>query len=298
MKKIFLFIIKRLKAYYELMRLHRPIGTYLLLWPTLWALWMANKGQPSQSLVLIMSTGVILMRAAGCVINDIADRHVDGFVARTSTRPLVNKQLTVFEAYALLIVLLILSLWLVCQLNTAAIMTAIIAAIIAISYPFMKRYHDLPQAHLGIAFSMGIPMAYVASNQGLPLVMWLLLGINFIWIIMYDSAYAMCDREDDKHLPIKSTALLLERWLGTKDYWALIGLQIIMVALLIVLGLWQHWGLIWSLALIAVILCFIYQARLLSTRDPQLCFNAFLHNHYVGMIIFIGIACSLLPLSN
>lgn len=286
---------KRLAEYLKLMRIDRPIGTYLLLWPTLWALWLASEGSPRQVLIVIFCVGVFLMRSAGCVINDLADRAFDSHVERTKSRPLALGTITVIEAIILLIILLALSLYLVLFLNTFAIILAIPAVCIAVSYPYMKRYHSLPQAHLGLAFSFGIPMAYAAILDHVPFEAGLLFFINVLWVLIYDTQYAMCDREDDKKIGIKSSALLLEKWCGKYDYWVIFGLQILMVLSLFWLGQIRHFSWLWFVVLVGISCFFIKHLFWIKSHDPQKCFAAFLDNNRVGMILFIGIVSVLLP---
>lgn len=288
-------LTNRLTEYLKLMRVDRPIGTYLLLWPTLCALWLASEGQPRQILIIIFCAGVFLMRSAGCVINDLADREFDPHVERTKSRPLAAQTITVIEAIILLIVLLASSLYLAFFLNTFAKILAIPAACIAISYPFMKRFHSLPQAHLGLAFSFGIPMAYAAILNRLPFEAWLLFFINVLWVLIYDTQYAMSDREDDKKIAVKSSALLLEKWCGKYDYLVILGLQILMVLGLFWLGRLRHFSWVWDIVLVTISCFFIKHLFWIKSHDRHKCFAAFLDNNWVGLILFIGIVSVLLP---
>lgn len=282
--------IKHFPAYLKLIRFDKPIGTLLLLWPTLWSLWIASDGYPTFKLVIIFSLGVFIMRSAGCIMNDIADKDFDPHVERTKTRPLAAKDITLKEAYALLALFVILAFCLALFLTWPTILLSIPALIIALSYPFAKRYHSLPQAHLGIAFSFGIPMAFVQITGTLPPEAIIIFIMNICWTLVYDTEYAMSDREDDKSINIKSSALLFERLLGKKDYWIIIGLQSLVVICLIILGIYLDYSaIIWGLTIIAVITLFSYHIQMIKNHDRVLCFKAFLHNNWVGTTIFIGL---------
>lgn len=282
--------IKHFPAYLKLIRFDKPIGTLLLLWPTLWSLWIASDGYPTFKLVIIFSLGVFIMRSAGCIMNDIADKDFDPHVERTKTRPLAAKDITLKEAYALLALFVILAFCLALFLTWPTILLSIPALIIALSYPFAKRYHSLPQAHLGIAFSFGIPMAFVQITGTLPPEAIIIFIMNICWTLVYDTEYAMSDREDDKSINIKSSALLFERLLGKKDYWIIIGLQSLVVISLIILGIYLDYSaIIWGLTIIAVITLFSYHIQMIKNHDRVLCFKAFLHNNWVGTTIFIGL---------
>lgn len=288
-------ITKRLHEYAKLMRMDKPIGTYLLLFPTLWGLWLAGNGAPPVYLVIIFGLGVFLMRSAGCVMNDIVDRNFDPHVSRTQSRPLAAKTITVFEAIILLIILLVLSLYLATFLNMLTLILSIPALLLALSYPFMKRYHSLPQAHLGLAFGFGIPMSYAAIQNNIPLEAWLLLLINIIWTLIYDTQYAMSDRCDDKKIGVKSSALLFEKWLGKHDYLIIIILQISMLIGLYVLGNLRGFGMIWHGVLVCVAVLFCKHTLWVRSHQVAACFNAFLDNSKIGLIVFIGILLCLLP---
>lgn len=282
--------IKHFPAYLKLIRFDKPIGTLLLLWPTLWSLWIASDGYPTFKLVIIFSLGVFIMRSAGCIMNDIADKDFDPHVERTKTRPLAAKDITLKEAYALLALFVIVAFCLALFLTWPTILLSIPALIIALSYPFAKRYHSLPQAHLGIAFSFGIPMAFVQITGTLPPEAIIIFIMNICWTLVYDTEYAMSDREDDKSINIKSSALLFERLLGKKDYWIIIGLQSLVVICLIILGIYLNYSaIIWGLTIIAVITLFSYHIQMIKNHDRVLCFKAFLHNNWVGTTIFIGL---------
>ncbi|QGM80889.1 4-hydroxybenzoate octaprenyltransferase [Otariodibacter oris] len=279
------FTQDKLIAYAQLMRLDKPIGTLLLLWPTLWALFTAANGFPPLSILVIFVLGVIVMRAAGCVINDYADRNIDGSVKRTSQRPLATGRATAKEAKILFIFLLVIAFILVLQLNLYTIGLSVIAALLAMIYPFMKRYTHLPQFVLGMAFGWSIPMAFGAINQSLPLECWLLFFANLAWTVAYDTQYAMVDRDDDLRIGVKSTAILFAQY----DNKIVALLQLFALFLLITFGYLRHFGVFYFVALVITTTLFIYQCKLTKNRDRENCFKAFLNNHYVGMGIFISI---------
>ncbi|RUO35647.1 4-hydroxybenzoate octaprenyltransferase [Aliidiomarina sanyensis] len=276
----------RFDHYRALMRMDKPIGTWLLAWPTFWALLIAGNGDPSVRLVAIFAAGVFLMRSAGCVINDFADRKLDGHVARTKDRPLASGKVTSSEALILFAVLIILAFMLVLTLNTLTILLSFVAAALAIAYPFSKRVTHLPQFVLGAAFSMAIPMAFAAQTNSLPLICWILFVANVLWTVAYDTEYAMVDRADDLKAGIKSTAILF----GQYDILVVGGLQAATIFLLGVVGwmidaTWLFW-----LALITMAAFFVWQLWLIRDREPSACFLAFRQNHYAGMIVCIGLA--------
>ncbi len=276
----------KLHYYIQLTRLDKPIGIYLLLWPTCWALWIAAKGFPPLPIFIIFTLGVVLMRSAGCAINDYADRKFDGHVQRTKQRPLAAGLISPPEALAVFAVLSLTALLLALPLNTLTLAFSVVAVLLAASYPFMKRFHHLPQLHLGAAFSWAIPMAFTAiNNQPPPLTAWLLFCANLSWTVAYDTMYAMVDRADDLKIGVKSTAILF----GLYDR-AVIGfLQIITLLLLIAVGSLEGLGAWYYLGLISAAALFGYQQRLIRQRIPALCFQAFLNNHWVGLVIFLGI---------
>lgn len=284
-------LYQRMIAYGQLMRLDKPIGTFLLLWPTLWGLWVAGAGQPPRSIVVIFVLGVFLMRSAGCVINDIADRHIDGHVERTRHRPLARGAVSTAEALSLFVLLLLLAGALLWSLNALTKWLALPAALLAASYPFAKRYHSLPQAHLGLAFSFSIPMAFAAIQGGVPPIAWLLMLINVLWVIVYDTEYAMSDREDDLKIGVKSSAILF----GQYDRAIIGALQACVIGLLIVLGMVEHLGAIFMFSIIVVQLLFAYHQWLIAARLSASCFRAFLHNSWVGLTIFLGLLLAYLP---
>lgn len=281
----------RLQAYGELMRLEKPIGIYLLLWPTLWALWIAGAGSPPREIVLIFVLGVMLMRSAGCVVNDIADRKIDGHVERTKNRPLARGAVSTAEAIGLFLCLTLLAASLLAFLNTKAQLLSIPAVILAASYPFAKRFHSLPQAHLGLAFSFGIPMAFAAIQNQIPAIAWFLLIANVLWVIAYDTEYAMSDREDDLKIGVKSSAILFGAW----DKRIIGLLQIGMLAILAGIGRQLGFPALYFITLSMIALLFLYHQILISQRGRADCFRAFLHNHWVGLSLFVGIVLCYLP---
>ena len=281
----------RLREYAHLMRLHRPIGIYLLLWPTLWALWLAGNGQPPRGVVLVFVLGVALMRSAGCVINDIADRHFDPQVARTRDRPLAAGRVSVAEAVWLAAGLCLLAFVLVLTQNTLTIQLSFIGLALAISYPFMKRFHSLPQVNLGMAFGWAIPMAYAAVTHTAPPIAWLLFLGNVLWSVIYDTQYAMVDREDDRKIGVKSTALLF----GEQDKRIIGYLQLALLGVLILVGLLTDRGWIYYLALFVAACFALYQHYLIRDRKPDECFKAFLSNSGFGLVIFCGLLLDYLP---
>ena len=275
----------RLYHYYLLVRLHRPIGILLLLWPALWALWLAGAGQPHWSVVLIFVLGVVLMRSAGCAINDYADRHFDGHVARTNQRPLATGQVTPREAIGVFMVLSLIAFALVLQLNWQTIALSVVALALTFVYPFMKRFTHVPQLFLGAAFGWAIPMAFAAITGAIPFYAWVLFVATLIWALVYDTQYAMVDREDDLKIGIKSTAILFGRW----DRLTIGLLQLLMLGLLVWIGEETGRGVFYLLGLLVAAALAVYQQYLIRRRDPSLCFQAFLNNNYFGMAVFIGL---------
>jgi 4-hydroxybenzoate polyprenyltransferase len=273
------------KAYWQLMRMDRPIGSLLLLWPTLWALFLAAKGFPDWDVLLVFCLGVLLMRSAGCVINDFADRKVDGHVERTRHRPIPSGLVTSKEAMSLFIILAVLSFVLVLTMNSLTIQLSFVGIVLAFIYPFMKRYTHLPQLFLGLAFSWSIPMAWAAQANDLPALVWLLFIINALWTIAYDTQYAMVDRDDDLKIGIKSTAILF----GNHDKLIIGLLQLITLGLLVMLGVSEQLGLFYYMSLIVAAGMFFYQQQLIRHRERLSCFSAFQNNNYVGMVITLGI---------
>jgi 4-hydroxybenzoate polyprenyltransferase len=266
-------------------RMDKPIGTYLLLWPTYWALWVASDGWPSFHLLIVFSLGVFIMRSAGCVINDIADIKVDGQVERTKNRPLISGLMTKKQAVYLFGVLIGCALGLVLTLSWQTIYLSVVALMLAASYPFMKRYTQLPQVVLGTAFSWGMIMAFAEITGEIPLVAWLLFTANLLWTVAYDTMYAMVDREDDLKIGVKSTAILF----GDHDKRIIGFMQLLVLGLLFTVGDMLAFGWPFQLSLVICAGLFSYQQLLIFNRERDKCFQAFLHNHWVGMIIFIGI---------
>ncbi|HGM5490988.1 TPA: 4-hydroxybenzoate octaprenyltransferase [Serratia fonticola] len=276
------------QAYSHLMRIDKPIGTLLLLWPTLWALWLAGGGVPALSVLLVFVLGVFLMRAAGCVVNDYADRAFDGHVKRTAGRPMPSGRVSEKEAKILFVSLVLVSFALVLTLNAMTIWLSLAALALAWVYPFMKRVTNLPQVVLGAAFGWSIPMAYAAVSESLPLSCWLLFLANICWTVAYDTLYAMVDRDDDLKIGIKSTAVLFGRYdkliVGLLQFATL--LLMLWVGYLMQLGGAFYWSLLLAGAL------FVHQQKQVAGRDRDACFRAFLNNNYVGLVLFIGIALS------
>ncbi len=276
----------KFQALLKLIRFDKPIGTLLLLWPTWWALWIAAGGMPDLALLLIFSLGTFLMRSAGCVINDLADRHWDGQVNRTSGRPLVTGSVTVAEARLLFAALLAAAFALVLFTNGLTVKLSFAAVALASTYPFMKRYTHLPQFVLGAAFSWGIPMAFAAQTSALPANLWLLYFANLLWTMAYDTKYAMVDREDDLVVGIKSTAILF----GRHDRLIIGLLQAGFLLLMAAAGATFGLGHFYFLGLVGAALLCVYHQYLIRERNPAACFRAFLHNNWVGAVIFAGIA--------
>ncbi len=275
----------KLNAYWRLMRADKPIGIYLLLWPCVWALWIASGGFPDLHILVVFVLGVVVMRSAGCVINDYADRKIDGLVERSSTRPLVTGDVTEKEALSLFVLLLFIALILVLTLTWQTLLMSVGGLILATIYPFMKRYTHLPQVILGAAFSWSIPMVFVATGQPLNWVVWALYFANLAWTVAYDTQYAMVDKNDDIKVGVKSTAILF----GQYDKVIILMLQITSLLLLAVVAVELKLSWPFYLALVISMGLFLYQHRLIKDRDRSLCFKAFLHNHYVGLVFAIGI---------
>ncbi|MGJ7089122.1 4-hydroxybenzoate octaprenyltransferase [Morganella morganii] len=278
------------QAYSRLMRTDRPIGSLLLLWPTYWALWIAARGVPDWHILIIFTIGVFSMRAAGCVINDFADRKFDGSVERTKNRPLPRGDVTEKEAKILFAVLVLVSFGLVLTLNTMTIWLSVAGLALAWVYPFMKRVSHLPQVVLGAAFGWSIPMAFAAVSESLPAECWLLFAVNIVWSVVYDTQYAMVDRNDDLKIGVKSTAILFGRF----DKMIIGILQLVMILMLLWIGLMVNLSGIfyWSLLLAGAL--FVYQQRLMADRERDPCFQAFMNNNYVGFILFLGMLVSYL----
>ena len=280
---------ERLTAYEKLMRLDKPIGGLLLLWPTLWGLWFSAGGFPYPDVLLIFFTGTVLMRSAGCVINDYADRNFDPHVERTRERPLAAGTIKPGEALALAAALMLLAFGLVLLLNPLTIKLAVVAAVLTVIYPYIKRVFPLPQAWLGIAFGFGIPMAYAAQWNALPRVAWLLLIATMFWAIAYDTEYAMVDRDDDVKIGLKSSAILFGRY----DIAGVMTAHALFLGLMAWVGWWQSRDVFYFAGLIAAGALVLHQYRLIRGRTREGCFKAFLNNNWVGCVIFIGIAADL-----
>ena len=281
-------IKQRLTLYEKLMRLDKPIGTLLLLWPTLWALWIATGGRPGWMMVWIFSLGTLLMRSAGCVMNDLADRNFDAHVKRTRDRPLAAGLVSVKEALWLAAGLTLAAFCLVLAFNRLTIGLSFAALALAATYPFTKRFLALPQAYLGVAFGFGIPMAFAAVSNHLPALAWWLLLANIFWAIAYDTEYAMVDRDDDLKIGIKTAAITLGRF----DVAAVMLCYAAMLAVLVMIGMRLHFGVYYYLGLGAAGLLMLYHYTLIRERRREACFKAFLHNNWIGGIIFAGIAAN------
>lgn len=279
-------IIQKLNAYHRLMRLDKPIGILLLLWPTLWGLFIAGKGEPDWIISLIFVAGTVLMRSAGCVMNDIADSQYDGLVARTQYRPLVTNEVSKKEAYMLAAMLSLVAFGLVCMLNTLTIKLSLVGLLLAISYPFTKRFFPMPQAYLGIAFGWGIPIAFAAILGYVPTVAWLLLLANISWAIAYDTEYAMVDREDDLKIGIQSSAITFGRF----DVVAVMGCYTLTLFLLTLTGQLLGLGFAYYVGLALAASVAIHHYFLIRQREKTNCFKAFLANNWFGFCVFIGLA--------
>jgi 4-hydroxybenzoate polyprenyltransferase len=280
-------LLDRLDAYEKLMRLDKPIGILLLLWPTLWGLWIAGDGQPDWMLVWVFALGTVLMRSAGCVINDWADRDFDGHVERTRHRPLATGRATSREALLLAAVLALLALCVAAPvLNRLALTLSIPAVLLAASYPFTKRFLAIPQAYLGVAFGFGIPMAFAAQNGAVPLVAWWLLLANVFWTVAYDTEYAMVDKPDDLKIGIKTAAITFGRF----DVVAVMVCHAAFLANMVAIGVHLHRGWAWYAGLVVAAGLMLLQYGQIRERDRQRCFQAFLDNNWVGLAVFVGMA--------
>jgi len=278
-------LIQKLRWYAQLMRIDRPIGTLLLLWPTLWALWVAGAGHPDPLITLIFIVGVFLMRSAGCVINDYADRELDPHVRRTASRPLASGKVTAREALTLFGVLGLLAFGLVLLLNPLTIALSTVGIALAASYPFMKRFTYLPQVHLGVAFGWAVPMAFAAQTGTIPTEAWLLLIAVVLWAVAYDTMYAMVDKADDLRIGVKSTAILF----GESDRAWICGIQLGVLSVLCVFGVQAQLGFWYYVGVMVAGSLFVYQQRLIREREPKRCFQAFLNNNWLGATVFLGI---------
>ena len=276
---------QRLNAYEKLMRLDQPIGILLLLWPTLWGLWLSSFGYPNPFVFVIFVLGVVLMRSAGCVMNDIADRRFDGLVERTKDRPLATGLVSVTEALAVAAALALLAFLLVWQLNALTVKLAVVALALAVIYPFLKRFFWLPQAWLGIAFGFGIPMAFAAHHKLVVPIAWVMLAANVFWAIAYDTEYAMVDREDDRKLKLKSSAILFGRF----DVLAVMLCHAVFLGLMAWVGIWAHLGVFYFIGLVAATMLAGSQYLLIRGRERDLCFKAFRSNNLIGAAIYGGL---------
>ncbi len=284
-----LLSMRQLKPYIQLTRMDRPIGIMLLLWPTLWALWIATNGEPPITLVFIFVMGTFLMRSAGCIINDIADRHIDGLVERTKNRPLASGQLSIKAAIVLFVILLFAAFLILLPILSPLIVSlALIAVLVTIIYPFSKRWIQAPQMVLGLAFAWGIPMAFAAGAQQLPLVCWVLFVATLLWIVSYDTMYAMADRVDDRKIGVNSTAILF----GDNDRLIIAMIQISLIVILLMVGAMLKLLLSYYIAVIMAAAVLIYKQWLIRSRERHRCFQAFINNHWFGLIIFVGIFIS------
>lgn len=274
-----------LREYYYLVRLNRPIGILLLLWPTLWGLWVAAEGRPDPLVLLVFVSGVVLMRSAGCAINDFADRHVDPHVTRTRERPLATGSVTAKEAVAVFVVLSLVSFALVLLMNRLTIMMSFVGAVLAFSYPFMKRYTHMPQFYLGAAFGWAIPMTFAAQTGDVPNIAWVMFMANVFWSAAYDTAYAMVDRDDDLKIGVRSTAILFGRF----DKAMIAASHLVCLLLLTWTGIYLDLSSYYYAGLLAAAGIAVYEQWLIRDREHDACFRAFLNNHYFGMAIFMGL---------
>ena len=277
---------RTIREYARLMRLHKPIGIWLLLWPALWGLWIAGEGRPDPGLLIIFIVGVVVTRSAGCVINDYADRDFDRKVTRTRDRPLAAGRIAPAEALFLFVALGLIAVWLALQLDPYAQLFAVAGALLAVTYPWLKRMVHVPQFYLGVAFGWSIPMAFAALTGEVPKVAWLLLTAVVLWAAVYDTMYAMVDREDDERIGVKSTAILF----GEADRYIIAVMQAMTLLALWLAGSEAGLGLWYRTGLCTAATFFLYELWLIRRRKPEACFRAFNNNHYVGMVVFIGLA--------
>ena len=275
----------KFKQYLLLIRLNRPIGIFLLLWPTLWGLWIASEGFPNTKILVVFLFGVFLIRSAGCILNDIIDKDFDKFVARTQNRPLASDKLSSIEAFIVAISLIFIAFLLVLTTNTLTVQLSFVAIILAGTYPFLKRHTYLPQFFLGLTFGWSIPMAFAATTNSIPKIAWLLLIANILWAVVYDTIYAMIDREDDLKIGIKSTAILFD----DADIFIIGLIQSLVLIALIVIGQQASLNTIYYFSLIIGGCLFLYQLYLIRNRDQKKCMQAFLNNNWFGLVVFIGL---------
>ena len=279
-----------MNAYFRLMRLDKPVGIYLLLWPALWALFLAADGWPRLDLIIIFVLGVTIMRSAGCVINDYADRKIDKLIERTQHRPITSGEITAKSALILFFILMLIAFGLVLMTNSLTIQLAFIAAGLAILYPFTKRWTHLPQFILGLAFAMSVPMAFAATNGSVPDSAWWVFAATVIWTVIYDTMYAMADREEDLKIGVKSTAVLFAKF----DKLVIGMLQICLFLLLLKISEIFNLTIFYDISLILTAFLMIYHQKMIKNREKTACFQAFLHNNFIGMVIFTGIALTLI----
>jgi 4-hydroxybenzoate polyprenyltransferase len=276
---------RRVQEWVRLMRLDKPVGIWLLLWPELWALWIAGDGRPEPRILIIFLIGTVVMRSAGCVINDFADRNVDPYVKRTKDRPLAARRIGPVEALAVFVVLAAIALYLALQLDFKTLKLAFVGAALTISYPFLKRFFPLPQFYLGLAFGWAVPMAYMAESGSLPRVAWVLFVTAVLWACIYDTLYAMVDRDDDLKIGVRSSAILF----ADMDKLIVGIMQAMMLFSLILVGRSMKFGNWYLAGVVGVAVFFLYQQWLIRNREPSRCFRAFTNNQYVGLSVFIGI---------
>jgi len=278
-------LVSQLRNYGKLMRVDKPIGIWLLLWPTLWALWLAGEGTPDQGLFVVFVVGVFIMRSAGCVLNDYADRKIDPYIERTRNRPIASGKVAPTEALVLFVALSLIAIGLATMLNRPAQLLAIVAGGLTVAYPFVKRFVSIPQFVLGVAFGWAIPMAFAAHTGEIPELAWLVFGTAVTWAVIYDTFYAMVDRDDDIKVGVKSTAILF----GEVDIFIIGGLQLLMLVALVLIGYRANLSLWYYTSVLIAGMMMAYHLWLARDRQPASCFAAFMHNHYIGMTVFIGI---------
>ena len=284
-KNIYKKYLQKIFNYCDLMRINKPIGIWLLLWPTLWALWLASEGRPSQNIFIIFILGVVIMRSAGCVLNDYVDRNIDSYVKRTKDRPIVSGLVSPKEALILFFMLSVAAISLATMLNRMAQALAVIAACLTIIYPFVKRYLSIPQFILGAAFGWAVPMVFAAETDSLPILAWLLFGAVIIWAVIYDTFYAMIDRDDDLKIGVKSTAILF----GNADLFVIAGFQTVMVLLLVTIGLFAKLSFWFFSSILIVSGLMIYHLWLANKRQSNEYYLAFKGNNIIGLVIFSGL---------
>jgi len=277
--------VRRLRDFALLLRLDRPIGTWLLLWPMLWAIWIASDGHPQRRLLAILLAGGVLMRSAGCIINDLADRNIDPHVKRTRTRPLALRTISPAEALSVFGVLVAAALLLVLQLNALTIRLAFVGAALTVTYPLFKRFFPLPQLYLGLCFGWAVPMAFAAILGTVPRVGWLMLVAAILWAGIYDTMYAMVDRDDDLRIGVRSSAILF----ADLDRFMIAMMQVMMLFALLLIGRSLQFGDAYRAGLIAGAGCFLWQQWLIRHREPEACFKAFQNNNYFGFAVFAGV---------